>query len=79
MQELDSLRAMHLRYSEEDYQNPSIQLLRSLAMKIGIHASNAPGGYGGNKLERKELEKLLLENAGDSRFTAGERETIRWM
>ena len=68
---------MNMRYSDSDVKRPSVILLRSLAGKIGKwNIGNEPGGYGGMKLERIKLEKVLLENIDDERFSEMERDTI---
>jgi len=68
---------MSLRYPPEEFTKPSIMLLRSLATELGETASKEPGGYGGAKMERKRLSKILKEHINDPRLSDWDRDMIR--
>jgi len=70
---------MTLRYPPEEFARPSIMLLRSLAMKLGLGVSKEPGGYGGLKMERKRLAELLKEHIQDPRLSDMDRDTIKYL
>jgi hypothetical protein len=70
---------MTLRYPPEEFTKPSIMLLRSLAMKLGLKASKEPGGYGGLRMERARLTELLKESITDPRLSEMERDTIKYL
>jgi hypothetical protein len=70
---------MTLRYPPEEFARPSIMLLRSLAMKLGLSVGKEPGGYGGLKMERKRLSELLKENVEDPRLSKMDRDTIKYL
>jgi hypothetical protein len=70
---------MRLRYPPEEFTKPSIMLLRSLAIKLGLKVSKEPGGYGGLRMERKRLGELLKENIKDARLSEMDRDTIKYL
>ena len=68
---------MTLRYPVEEFSRPSIMLLRSLATELGEKADKEPGGYGGMKMERKKLTKILKDHINDPRLSDWDRDMIR--
>ena len=68
---------MTMRYPESDFTKPSIMLLRSLATELGEKADKEPGGYGGIKMERKNLTKILKDHIDDPRLSDWDRDMIR--
>jgi len=68
---------MALRYPESEFTRPSIMLLRSLATELGEKATKEPGGYGGMKMERRKLTKILKDHIEDPRLSDWDRDMIR--
>lgn len=68
---------MTMRYPEEAFTRPSIMLLRSLATELGERAETTPGGYGGMKMERRRLTKILKDRIDDPRLSDWDRDMIR--
>jgi len=68
---------MNLRYPASERNRPSIMLLRSLAMELELDAGNAPGGYGGMKMERQRLSDALKEKINDPRLSDWDRDMIK--
>jgi len=52
-------------------------LLRSLTTELGEKATKEPGGYGGMKMERKKLTKILKDHIEDPRLSDWDRDMIR--
>jgi hypothetical protein len=68
------------RYPEEEMNQPSIMLLRSLVMALGYDLGEVykgVGGYGGARIERESLGRILKENVGDERLSEWDRDMIK--
>jgi len=52
-------------------------LLRSLALELGEMLERGSGGYGGIRLERERLSKILKEHINDARLSDWDRDMIR--